>query len=109
MRAGWDGMALQPEGHFNAPMDATDAQLKELTRETKRERVDKETGRRLGWVWHRPSNAANELWDLLVYNSAALDLIAVEYCEEQLKIEGVDWLRFFEDCDQYGLYKEPRD
>jgi phage terminase large subunit GpA-like protein len=68
LRRGWDQQGLQPEGYFNAPLDCTDKQLKELTVETKREKIEKTTGRRVGFEWHRPSGARNELWDLLVYN-----------------------------------------
>lgn len=76
LKRSWDGHSVQPVGYFNAPSDATDDQLKELTRETRRERVEERTGRTLGYFWHRPSGAKNELWDLLVYNNAALELIA---------------------------------
>jgi terminase, large subunit len=91
----WDGQSVQPEGHFNAPLDATDAQLKELTVETRREKVDVETNRRLGFGWHRPSGADNELWDLLVYNNVALDIIAFDACIQQMGLEQIDWPRFW--------------
>jgi phage terminase large subunit GpA-like protein len=95
LRRSWDGQSLQPAGHFNAPLDTTDAQLKELTRETKRERIEQTTGKRIGWEWHRPSGAKNELWDLLVYNAAAFDLIAWNTCREQLGMDEVDWAEFW--------------
>lgn len=98
LRRGWDGISVQPHGHFNAPGDATDAQLKELTVETKRERIEKSTGKRIGFEWHRPSGAANELWDLLVYNSAALDLIAWNICVGQLEGTFVNWEAFYDLC-----------
>lgn len=100
LRRSWDGESVQPPGHFNAPLDATDAQLKELTVEVKRERVDKLTKKRLGVEWFRPAGAANELWDLLVYNSAALDIIAWDVCRQQLELEQTDWLRFWELLEQ---------
>ena len=96
LRRGWDGQGHQPTGHFNAPVDATDAQLKELTAETKREIIEEKTGRRTGFVWHRPSGAANELWDLMVYHSAALDLIAWDVCRNQLGLDAVNWMAFFD-------------
>ncbi len=96
LRRGWDGISLQPHGHFNAPIDATDKQLKELTTEVKRERIDPRTRERIGWEWHRPSGAANELWDLLVYNNAALDLIAWNVCRGQLGMESVNWTAFYD-------------
>lgn len=97
LRRHWDGMGLQPQGHFNAPLNATDKQLRELTVEVKRERIEKTTGKRIGWEWHRPSGAANELWDLLVYGNAALDLIAWNY-SLGLKLETTNWAAFWDDC-----------
>ncbi len=101
--AHWDGMGLQPEGHFNAPLDADDKQLKELTVESRHEKIDDKTGKRLGWFWHRPSGAANELWDLLVYNSCALDLLAWDHCEG-LEMDHTDWALFFDDCFKHNIH-----
>lgn len=91
LRRSWDGQSQQPEGYFNAPIDATDEQLKELTVETRREKIDKSTNRRLGFEWHRPSGANNELWDLLIYNNVALDIIAYDVCLQQMQLESIDW------------------
>jgi len=96
LRRGWDGESLQPETFFNGPDDLTDKQLKELTVEVKRERIEKSTGKRIGFEWHRPSGANNELWDLLIYNNAALDLIAWDVCRNQLGLEFVNWTAFYE-------------
>jgi phage terminase large subunit GpA-like protein len=82
LRRQWDGMSMQPSPFFNAPVDATDKQLKELTVEVKRERIEKSTGKRVGFEWHRPSGAANELWDLTCYASCAHDIVAAGYSKE---------------------------
>jgi phage terminase large subunit GpA-like protein len=95
LRRQWDGQSLQAEGHFNAPLDATNEQLKELTVETRREKVDVASGKRLGFAWVRPSGADNELWDLLVYNNVALDIIAFDVCLQQLGLDQIDWDRFW--------------
>lgn len=105
LRRSWDGEGLQPETHFNAPIDVTDAQLKELTVETKSERIEERTGKRIGWEWRRPSGAANELWDLLVYGNAALDLIAWNYCVGQRERESVNWLDFWQACSEGIFYR----
>lgn len=108
LRRGWNEDGLQPEGHFNAPLDASDKQLKELTVETKRERIDQQTGQRLGFTWHRPSGAANELWDCLVYASAGFDIIAWDVCVSQLKLEAVNWVEFYELLEQqHPFFQEP--
>lgn len=104
LRREWNGQDIQPVGHFNAPVNATDKQLRELTAETKAERVDRTTGQRLGWEWHRPSGAANELWDLLVYGNAALDLLAHGLCRNQLELEAVDWSIVWTHFEQHRLY-----
>jgi terminase, large subunit len=91
LRREWDGASIQPVGHFNAPQDATNDQLKELTVETRREKVDPTTGRGLGFAWVRPSGADNELWDLAVYNNVALDIVAYDLCLQQYQLEQIDW------------------
>jgi phage terminase large subunit GpA-like protein len=102
----WESAAspLQPHGHFNAPRDATEKQLRELTVEHKRERIERSSGKRLGFEWFRPSGAANELWDLLVYANAALDLIAWDVCRSQLGFEFVNWVAFYDVLEQQKPY-----
>lgn len=95
LRRSWDGLGMQPEGYFNAPIDASDEQLKELTVETRREKIDKATNRRLGFEWHRPSGANNELWDLLIYCNVGLDIAAYEICIQQMQLEQIDWNAFW--------------
>jgi len=103
LRRSWDGQSMQSIGHFNAPLDATDKQLKELTVETKREKIDS-TGKRVGFEWYRPAGAANELWDLLVYSSAALDIIAADVCKEELGLESVNWPLFWRHLEETEPY-----
>lgn len=95
LRRSWDGLSVQPEGHFNAPINSTDEQLKELTVETRREKIEAGTGKRLGHIWHRPSGADNELWDLLIYNNVALDIAAYSVCIQDMQLEQVDWEAFW--------------
>lgn len=104
LRRGWDGVSLQPPGHFNAPVDITDKQLKELTAEIKREKIEKVTGKRIGFEWHRPNGAANELWDLLIYNNVALDLIA--WNESRMAgFDSTNWPAFWDDCVAGKFYE----
>ncbi len=104
LRRGWDHEGVQPPPHFNAPVNATDKQLKELTVETKRERIEKSTGKRIGFEWHRPSGAANELWDLLVYADAALDMVAHNICIEQMGLELMNWTVFWDRLQNEKLF-----
>lgn len=96
LRRSWDGIGHQPEQHFNFPTDVTDKQLRELTAEFKREKIEQRTGKSLGFEWYRPRGAANELLDLIVYNSAALDIVATDFCQTRCGLAKVDWGFFWE-------------
>lgn len=96
LRRNWFGKDFQPHYHFNAPVDCTDKQIKELTAERKREKVEKATGKRVGFEWHRPSGSSNELWDLLIYSNAALDMLAWDLCIERNEMESVIWEIFWD-------------
>lgn len=84
----------QREYHFNAPMDCTDKQLRELTVEVKREKIDDKSGLKI-YEWHRPGNVANELWDLLVYAHAMVEIYAWIICTQHYNLETVDWDQFW--------------
>jgi phage terminase large subunit GpA-like protein len=91
--------------HFNAPVDITDKQLKELTVEVRKEKTD-EAGN-TSYVWHRPGNARNELWDLLVYGHCAVEIIAWEVCVNQFELPTVDWDRFWAYLESHKPYLTP--
>lgn len=104
LRREWNGIDTMPPVFFNAPVDATETQLKEFTAENRREVRDEKTGQSLGWKWHR--TGPNELWDLLVYNSAALDIVAWDVFRNQLERNDVDWDEFFTRAEEGALYHE---
>lgn len=103
LRRGWsEGEGKQRPYHFNAPVDITDKQLKELTKET---RVQKKNERgEVSYEWHRPGNAANELWDLLVYGHAGVEIIAWLICIEHFELKSIDWVQFWEYIETEQLY-----
>lgn len=103
LRREWDGIGLQPVGHFNAPHNITDAQLKELTVETKRPRAASQTGHDSGFAWHRIPGAANELWDLTIYANAALELLAANF-SAGAKYEYTNWPLFYRTCAEKRLF-----
>lgn len=88
--------------HFNAPVDTSDKQLKELTVETRREKTD-ENGT-VTYYWHRPGNASNELWDLLGYGHAAVEILAWAVCVQHFELTTVDWAQFWDYIEQEQLY-----
>lgn len=105
LRREWEeGAGEQKKYHFNAPVDITDKQLKELTVETRREQKD-ERGVS-SYVWHRPGNAHNELWDLLVYGHAAVEIMAWAICIQHFKLETIDWTMFWDYIENEKLYYE---
>lgn len=104
LRRSWSGVGLQPSGHFNAPVNVTDKQLKELTVEVRQQLKDAATGNVVGHRWYRPSGAKNELWDTLVYASAGLDMLARDVCISQLGGDSVVWSQFFDLCEQQRLF-----
>lgn len=97
LRRDWtEDAGEQKRYHFNAPVDITDKQLKELTAETRREKTNEKGV--TSYEWYRPGNARNELWDLFVYGNAAVEITAWEICIQHFKLETVDWPRFWEFC-----------
>lgn len=103
----WDGQGTMPRGQFNAPAQIDDAALRELTAEYRRPQIDKATGRAAGFEWHRPSGAANELWDLLIYNRAAVDLLAWDVCVIQNEQAAADMDSFWQYTEQCAMFWRP--
>lgn len=92
----WTGMGQQPMGYLNYPHDYPDQFFKELTMEQKVQKIDARTGKKLGFIWKRPGNADNHAWDLSVYCTAALEMVALGICEEQFGIDYVNWNAFWD-------------
>lgn len=93
----------QPTYHFNAPVDISDKQLKELTVESRREKVDPQTGVTT-YFWYRPGNARNELWDLLGYGHAAVEILAYQICIQHFGLETISWVKFWDFIESGELY-----
>ncbi len=95
----------QPRYHFNAPVDMSDKQLKELTVETRRQKEDPNTGI-VTYYWHRPGNAPNELWDLIGYAHAGMEILAWAVCIQHFELETIDWPQFWDYIEGEALYYE---
>lgn len=76
--------------HFNAPIDATEQELSEFTKEFK---ATKSTPTGEFSYWHR--TADNELWDLLIYGHAAVEIHAFQLCRKTLELESVNWMDYW--------------
>ena len=98
MRNDWDGISVMPRWSFNAPNDITDKQMKELASEYKSEVKDR-NGKIVKYEWIRPNgtNTPNELWDLLMYANAAIDILAYNLCLQRYKLSAVDFNLVFDE------------
>jgi len=103
LRREWvEDSGLQKPYHFNAPVDITDKQLKELTVESRREKID-DKGNTV-YFWYRPGNAANELFDLLGYGYAAVEILAWSICIQHFELDTIDWEKFWDYIESEKLY-----
>lgn len=100
----WNGVDALPRNCLSLPHNLPDKALNELTVEYVREKRDPQTGRLLGTYWHRPGNVRNELWDLLVYGTAALEMLAWDVCTNELGIEALMWSEFWATISADGRY-----
>ncbi len=91
----WNGMGSMPRNNWSAPVDIEDKVLNHLTVEYKCQVKDPKSGKILGSYWHRPNNARQELWDLLMYNTAGLEMVAYDVCEQHAGIEALVWPEFW--------------
>jgi len=89
---------------FNMPMDATDEETKELTREYKRQR--KLTNGNMKQEWFCSKGARNETWDLLIYAMAAFEILAHLVCKNNLELDETDWIQFWEFCQNEEIFWE---
>lgn len=104
LRREWiEEMGPQKPYHFNAPVDISDRQLKELTVEIRRKVVDAKNNE--SYEWYRPGNARNELWDLLGYGYAAVEILAWAICIKHFELDTVDWARFWEYVEVEGMFR----
>lgn len=94
----------QPKFHFNAPVDMKDSELNELTVEFKRPKKDKNG--EVSTEWHRPPGTRNELWDLLVYCHAGVDILANITCLKNLELPDTDWPAFWEYAQNGGFFDQ---
>lgn len=103
LRRDWSGVGPFPRNNWSCPIDLPDKALNELAVEFKREKRDPASNKLLGTYWHRPNNARQELWDLLMYNTAAIEVAALSVCEQNLGLDYLSWPEFWREASQ-GLY-----
>jgi hypothetical protein len=72
-----EGEGSQKPDHINFPVDIPDAVLRQMTIERRREERGR-NGNPIRRYWHRSGTVAGELWELMAYGYAALDVAARE-------------------------------
>ncbi len=84
----------QTKFHVNFYANISNAALKELIAEYKI--GEKNNSGDIVEKWIRPAGVNNELWDLLVYAQAAIDIFARLTCLGNLELHDTDWQAFWE-------------
>lgn len=82
----------QLEYQYNVPSNCTKQSLDELTRERRTETTDDRGNTTYQWT---RTGARNEMWDLLVYGHAAVEIMAWLVCVRHYEMKTVDWARFW--------------
>ena len=92
LRREWSGQGLQPEFYPNFPTDFPKLFFTELSNEYKREKTHPITKKRIGHEWYGQNNHAS---DLMTYSLAAVDMMALEICQQHLGLESINHDEFF--------------
>lgn len=92
----WIESESQHEYCYNVPVDLSNDILKELTAESRDPDIDPVTKNLRGFKWIRKGE--NEMFDLIVYNNAALDIMAWDICVNQGGRDDVSWEEFWDFC-----------
>jgi phage terminase large subunit GpA-like protein len=109
LRRQWDGQNELPPGMLSLPFDMLPKEIRHYTVEYKRQKRHERTGQPMGWEWHRPGNARQELWDLLIYAVSGLEILAWDMFIGQMEREYVDWPEFWDIVLRDKLYyTEPK-
>lgn len=104
LRREWTGEGRQPDWGVNFPQDYPEEFFRQLTREKRKEKINPRTGQRMGFEWYRPAGSANHAWDLLVYNTAALEITALDICKREIGLEFIDWPKFWDLVELHHLF-----
>jgi len=75
--------------------------------ESKVEEYDKKTNKYLRTIWRAKPGAANHGFDTYVYNLAALEIFADDFCRLQLGLPCLDWTTFWNFARQAYFYAAP--
>lgn len=100
LRRRWNGVDKMPRGQISLPSDLDDKVINHLTVEYPADKIDPKTNKNLGTFWYRPGGSRQELWDLLVYCSAAFEVFMLDVCKNELGADVMLWGDFWAWVDQ---------
>lgn len=103
LKRSWSGQGPMPRNNWSAPRNITAKAIKEMAVEYIKEKRDPLTERLLGTYWFRPRGQKQELWDLMMYNTVALEMVAMEVSETHLGLDYLSWPDFWKEAET-GLY-----
>jgi phage terminase large subunit GpA-like protein len=109
MSSFWKGGEYQPQWYPNFPEDFRDDYFKMFEAETKVERRDSQTNQFRGYVWKLDFGKPNHAFDTYVYNLAALEIFAEDFCKspDGLGLDALNWDAFWE-AARTGIFYEER-
>ena len=102
----WDEGQVQPDWYANFPDDFHDDYFKMFEAESKVEEYDKKTNKYLRTIWKAKEGQANHGFDTYVYNLAALEIFADDFCRLQLGLPSLDWSTFWKFARAGNFYGE---
>ncbi|MDR0785581.1 MAG: phage terminase large subunit family protein [Treponema sp.] len=106
MSSFWKGGEFQPAWYPNFPEDFRDDYFRMFEAESKTEVRDVLTNQFKKTVWKLKYGAANHAFDTYVYNLAALEIFAEDYCRRALCLPALNWAAFWDAARQGAFFTE---
>jgi phage terminase large subunit GpA-like protein len=106
-RSFWLSGQRQPPWYPNFPEDFRDDYFQMFEAEVKKESIDRKTNK-VSYFWQQLFGKPNHAFDTYVYNLAALEIAAEDYCKRWLGLPAVDYTAFWEAAKTGEFYVEPQ-
>ena len=104
LRRDWNEGEKQPLGYCNFPHEYGDDFFRQYEAEEKKEKIYKQTGKRLGFVWIQRPNMPNHAWDCAVYHLAALDIVCYGINLTHLGQDRIDYAAFWNYIEENKIF-----
>ncbi len=100
----WEGNELQPEWYPNFAEDFRDDYFKMFEAEEKVDVYDKVTNKWEKTIWKAKQGADNHAFDTYVYNLAALEVFAEDFCRNDCGLGFLHWPTFWDYAKRGAFY-----